>query len=376
MMSTRTPILALSILAAFASSPSTGSANASPTASRSDDPILVTLIQVKSSYKAKRFDDAEIALRQLNELLTAPEREAVRPRVLPVYHFYAAAVAWEKKDEPRAKEELQRFLSFQPDAEVDPAAYPKSFRIFFDAQRTEYARHAPAAPNGPQTIAGGALPAYSTHDADLRAIPVNTGTEDWVESPVRFLLTDDDKRAYRGLSDAEGRRTFVDQFWRRLNPNPNSVDNEVQIEFYRRVQYADANFSTEQTKGSLTDRGMVLLVLGPPTYAGRTGLKRSSDVMNYLRTTEVVSIPSLTGGAVLQRVPSNRASVTPGEIEGEVETWYYRRDRIPPGLAFNELEYQFITRRGYGSAVLQKEARELTALKKAARLMKREKSPE
>ncbi|MEO6323329.1 MAG: GWxTD domain-containing protein [Thermoanaerobaculia bacterium] len=346
-------------------------------AGANDDPILVTVLKVKASYRAKQYDEADNALKQLSELIAAPERAAVRPRVLPVYHFYSAAVAWEKKDEARAKEQLLRYLSFQPDARVDPSAYPKSFRIFFEAQQNEVARH-PAenpSPEGPQTIGGDTLPAFSTADFDRQAIPGNNGAEDWVDSPVKYLLSDDERRAYKRLSDESTRREYIDAFWKRLNPNPRGKDggeNEVQLEFYRRVQYADANFSTEQTRGALSDRGMVLLVLGPPNYVGRTALLRSSDVMNYLRTTEVQVIPSLTGGASIQRVPSNRSSVTPGEVEGDVETWYYRKDRIPKGISFNDLEYQFLTRRGYGSGVLQKEARELTALKAAARLLKHE----
>jgi GWxTD domain-containing protein len=336
-----------------------------------EDPILVTVMKVKASYRAKQYDEVDSALKQLNELISAPEWAAVRPRVLPVYHFYSAAVAWEKKDEPRAKEQILRYLSYQPDATVDPSAYPRSFRIFFEAQQNEYAKHAAASPPGPQAIGGDVLPAYSTVDVDRQAIPANTGAEDWVDSPVKYLLVDDERRAYKRLSDDGSRREFISTFWKRLNPNPRSNENELQLEFYRRVQYADANFSTEQTRGSLSDRGMVLLVLGPPTYVGRTGLLRSADVMNHLGTTEVQIVPSSTGGTSLQRVPSSRSSITPGEIEGEVETWYYRKDRIPKGLAFTELQYQFLTRRGYGSGVLQKEARELTALKKAARLLKR-----
>jgi hypothetical protein len=55
-----------------------------------------------------------------------------------------------------------------------------------------------------------------------------------------------------------------------------------------------------------------------------------------------------------------------------VETWYYRQDRIPKGIPFTELQFLFVTRKGYGTAVLQKEPRELAALQKAARLLQHE----
>jgi hypothetical protein len=62
--------------------------------------------------------------------------------------------------------------------------------------------------------------------------------------------------------------------------------------------------------------------------------------------------------------------VTPGDIEGEVETWYYRSDRIPKGLPFRDLEFHFYTKAGYGTGVFQKDPRELLALQKATRLLR------
>ena len=162
-----------------------------------NDPLQTTLFDVKAAYKAKRWDDAERSLRRLLELATAPEREAVRPRILPAYHFYAAAVAYEKHDEERARVELSRFFDFQPDAGLDPESYPKSFRVFFDARKNEKAKqaasNAPAA--GPQSIAGGVLPAWSASDFDESAIPQNTGVPEWFDGPVRFLLTDAEKES-------------------------------------------------------------------------------------------------------------------------------------------------------------------------------------
>jgi hypothetical protein len=124
-------------------------------------------------------------------------------------------------------------------------------------------------------------------------------------------------------------------------------------------------------RGSLSDRGRVLLVLGPPSYIGRSALLRSNDIMTGLKTNETVLIRDARGRTALTRVAtSNRGAITPGDVEGEVEIWYYRQDRIPKGLPFQELRYNFITKEGYGVGVFQKEARELLALQRATRLLK------
>jgi len=229
---------------------------------------------------------------------------------------------------------------------------------------------AEAPPPGPQSIAGSVLPSFPTSDFDESAIPQNTGAPEWVDSPVRFFLSDADRRRWATLPDDEARRDFVTEFWKRLDPDPVTPANEFQVEFYRRVQYADATLSTESMRGSLSDRGQVLLILGPPTYVGRAPLRRNQDVMAVLRSTQGVLVRAAAGGASIQYIETNNPPLGT-DIDGEVETWYYRQARIPKGIPFTELQFLFVTRRGYGTAVLQKEARELSALQKAARLLRK-----
>ena len=329
-----------------------------------DDPLLLSLLEAKKAYKEKRWDEADAALRRLLELAAAPGREAAVPKILPVYHFYAAAVAWEKKDEARARQELARYFEFQPEATIDPGAYPKSYCIFFDAQRTAAERRNPAPPPP-------GLPGLGTTLPDEGTVPQYTGDPAWPATAVSFLLTEPEKKEFAALGDDAARREWVFRFWKKFDPDPATPDNEAEREFYRRAQYAEAHFSTETTRGSLSDRGRVLLVLGPPSYVGRSPLLRSEDPMTYLKTTAPQIVSSPTGGAAIVRVPTNsRGEVTPGDIEGDVEIWYYRQDRVPKGLPFQELRYRFISKKGYGDAVFQKDAREMISLQRAARLLR------
>ena len=337
-------------------------------ASAGEDPVLSTFLQAKSLYRSSRFDEADSALRRLGELIAAPEFASVRPKVLPAYLFYSAAVAFERKDEARAKESLKQYFTLEPNATLDKSAYPKSFAKFFEVEKTRVAKDAAASapPTGLDSIAGNALPDYASFVPEASFVPTNDGAEAWSESPVRWLLTDDDKRGYRGLADDDARRRWVTDFWRRLDPRPETNENEFQAEYYRRVQYCDARFSTESLRGSLSDRGMVFIVMGPPTYASRSVLKNSEDLMTVLENTEVVSF----GSGHLTRVDRKGASTVPGEADGEAESWYYRGERIPKGVPYNEVIFQFFTRKGYGTDVLQKDPRQLTTLGKVQRMIR------
>ncbi|MHB1688021.1 MAG: GWxTD domain-containing protein [Ignavibacteriaceae bacterium] len=57
-------------------------------------------------------------------------------------------------------------------------------------------------------------------------------------------------------------------FWKSQNPTPNTEDNPVFDEYYRRVAYANAHFS-QYYEGWKTDRGMVFILLGAPNNVER-----------------------------------------------------------------------------------------------------------
>jgi GWxTD domain-containing protein len=356
--------LASALVAALLVLPSPGAPAQAP---HEETPVLATFAEVKASYATKNWDAAESALRRMAELLAAPGMDSARTRALPAYYFYSAAVAFQKKDEDRCRERLLRYFSASPSATIDPAAYPKRFVRIFEATREKAAESAPPQPAG--EIAGGVLPSYATRGVDEAAIPANTGDPAWAEGAVSALLTDAERKSYPGLPDDDARRSFVARFWTDLDLTPETADNEFQVEFYRRVQYADANFSTEATRGSLTDRGRVLLILGPPSYAARSPIRSSQDQMTVLRSVDTIVVPSATGPVTLQVV--NPKGAVPGGVEGEMEVWYYRGDRVPRGVTFRDLSYEFVTQRAYGKGVLQKEPRELLALRQAAALLRK-----
>jgi GWxTD domain-containing protein len=85
----------------------------------------------------------------------------------------------------------------------------------------------------------------------------------WLNEDVRWIITDQEKKAFLSLSNDEERDAFIEQFWRRRNPNPDSPDNEYREEHYARIAYANEHFAAGKP-GWMTDRGMIYIKFGKP----------------------------------------------------------------------------------------------------------------
>jgi len=85
----------------------------------------------------------------------------------------------------------------------------------------------------------------------------------WLTQDVAYIITDEEARAFRSLSNDEERDAFIEQFWLRRNPNPDSPDNTFREEHYRRIQYANDHFAAGKP-GWKTDRGHIYISFGAP----------------------------------------------------------------------------------------------------------------
>jgi hypothetical protein len=65
----------------------------------------------------------------------------------------------------------------------------------------------------------------------------------WVDEDVRWIITDQELKAFKSLSNDEERDNFIEQFWQRRNPDPDSPENEYREENYRRIAYANEHFA-------------------------------------------------------------------------------------------------------------------------------------
>ena len=85
----------------------------------------------------------------------------------------------------------------------------------------------------------------------------------WLDQDVAYIITDEERKAFKSLSNDEERDAFIEQFWRRRNPNPDSPDNEFREEHYRRIQYANDHYAAGKP-GWKTDRGRIYIMWGAP----------------------------------------------------------------------------------------------------------------
>ncbi|HLJ75636.1 MAG TPA: GWxTD domain-containing protein, partial [Thermoanaerobaculia bacterium] len=86
---------------------------------------------------------------------------------------------------------------------------------------------------------------------------------DWAQGPVKYLMTRDEQAQWNALKSDADADQFIALFWARRDPTPNTPENEFKEAFDQRVAYADQHFGTARQKGSLTDRGRVLILFGP-----------------------------------------------------------------------------------------------------------------
>jgi len=73
------------------------------------------------------------------------------------------------------------------------------------------------------------------------------------------------------VEEAETQNEKIDRyldFWKKKDPTPNTEENELFNEYYRRIAYANENFS-HYVEGWRSDRGMVFIILGSPNNIDR-----------------------------------------------------------------------------------------------------------
>ena len=85
----------------------------------------------------------------------------------------------------------------------------------------------------------------------------------WLDQDVRWIITDTEEQAFKQLTNDEERDQFIENFWQRRNPSPDSPENEYKDEIYARIAYADEHFAAGKP-GWMTDRGHIYIAYGPP----------------------------------------------------------------------------------------------------------------
>ncbi len=319
--------------------------------------------KAKDQFRLGAYNDALVTLSRVESESRKPENESSRTTLLPSLAFYRGACLSGLGRDSEAREQFEVFLAFSPSASLDPGLFPKKVIAALEAARRERTAVPPAERSG---IAA----EYRTYrlSSDARDFDSDEG---WAEGPVRPLLSAEERRAFSQLGDSRSRSEFVISFWRARDPRPETTDNEFRDEFEKRVAFADSHFSQDEVRGSLTDRGMVFVLLGPPTYIGRNPITPGQDSaepsgMSIHSHNDVVTLKKTMGSG-----PNTNLAISnmtgPGNAvldsaDNWREVWHYRHELLPKGVPYQQVDFEFISRKGYGKNILQREDASLNTL--------------
>ncbi|NNE99637.1 MAG: GWxTD domain-containing protein [Pyrinomonadaceae bacterium] len=153
----------------------------------------------------------------------------------------------------------------------------------------------------------------------------------WLSKDVRYIITKEEKKAFKALKTDDERENFIENFWRRRDPNPDTEENEYRDEYYERIAYANEHF-TSGKPGWMTDRGRIYIAWGKPD-----GVESHPMGGSYNR-------PSYEGGGTTTTYP--------------FEIWFYRYlEGVGSGI-----EIEFVDPTGSGEYRIAQNANEKDAL--------------
>jgi len=332
--------------------------------------------KAKAQVKGEAWSDALKTLDALDAEAAKPGNEAAKKQLEGPSAFYRAVCNANLGNADAAKQEFAMFLKLNPNANLDPSMYSKKAIAAFDEARKTAA---PAEETPAMEGSGSLFTAFQEFKA-----PANISepaSEKWANGPVQWIMTPEEKRTWSSLSSASERAEFVQKFWASRNPKPGSDDNVYQTTFERRVAFADAYFpQDEKQRGSMTDRGMVFVLLGPPTYVGRKPIRTGEDASEAEGMSTVGSLDASNAQAALgaggAKPSSAKRAQTSDQFSGPGtkaidsntnwrEVWHYRKELLPKAVPYLQVDMEFITRKGYGQNVLQRDHITITTLEKA-----------
>ncbi len=155
--------------------------------------------------------------------------------------------------------------------------------------------------------------------------------KDWLDKDVTYVITDPERKAFKKLATDDERERFIEEFWRRRDPDPDTEENEFKEQYYERIAYANEHFASG-IPGWKTDRGRIWIMYGKPD-----GLESHPSGGTYDR-------PSHEGGGSTTTYP--------------FETWFYR---YLPGVG-SGVEIEFVDPTGSGEYRIARNANEKDAL--------------
>ena len=305
--------------------------------------------RVKTSVAAGAYAEGLTALSELDLEAQKPENERARGPLRPAAAFYRGVCLAALGQADDASQEFAIFIAANPGKGIDRKTYPPTVVAAFEQARK-------AGPGGGAAGVSNSPLAFAYRSTAYPQESSAPPGPDWPEGAVKYLLSGEEKSAFARLADDAGRSRFVERFWQARDPWPDTPQNEFRREFERRVAFADENLSDGRKRGSLTDRGMVFVLLGPPTGVIRRPVSIAEDTPALL---------PMSGRAVVP-TPRSTAQLAPSDLPANwKEVWRYRRDLLPAGIPDQTVDFTFVTRTDYGKDLLQRDGPSIRAMEAA-----------
>jgi GWxTD domain-containing protein len=332
--------------------------------------------KAKAQVKGESWQSALTTLDQLDLESARAGHETARQQLEAPMAFYRGVCEANLGHAEKARADFEAFLVLQPHASMDPSVYSKKAIAAFEAARKSSGTSLRDEPDNQPAM----FLAFQQFKMPPNASePVSAA---WADGPIRWIMTAEERRSWDELASGSEWQEFADRFWERRNPRPGNPDNIARTTFERRVAFADAYLvQVEGMRGSMTDRGMVFVLLGPPSYVGQKPLREGADGIDT-----GMSLAGTRAQKYAQRVMV-AAGEPPGESRSQAsenlfgpwvkapdanpnwrEIWHYRKELLPKGVRYNLVDFDFVTKRGQGAFVMQKDTAAVATLDAARRL--------
>jgi len=283
------------------------------------------LSRARALIENKEYREAAEALNKAIEAAHGIPQRSARMQALSALHFFSSVAYAGLGEDGRATAELTEFFVRTPRAaSLDTARYERHFITLFNEllkkreRTTDFNVYYPGLTTLAEPEAGDEKPDF------------------FASNPALLILgSAAERRKFETLVSAADQEAFLDDFWKRRDPTPETPLNEFRETFLRRAAFAERVFGTPDSLGPMTDRGKVFILLGEPD-SFRHGPIPLSSTYNY------------TGPA----------------FDGELEEWTYRADQLPVKIKGpSTITYRFLTQGGVDDHVLLRQRSDQPGMK-------------
>ena len=199
--------------------------------------------KLKSDVHAGSWAEALRTLGTLQTEAAKPGNEDSRAKLEGPIAFYRGVCEANLGQSVQAVESFVTFLDIRPNATLDSAAYSKETVAAFEEARTTVANRSPSL-----------AVTYRSFEPPPEASGRDPADKFWADGPVRWILTDEEKKEWSSLAQPNTREAFVERFWRERSTLPGSSGRTYREEFERRVAFADAYLAQEPEQRGKSDR--------------------------------------------------------------------------------------------------------------------------